>query len=352
MQLGETSTRSREYVKNPELNEYPGDEALQIIKECRDAMGDNFAVVPLTAEFGDIFNQPEYAQCSLALADANRAHTFKARGAMVAVWNAIAEHDAKRVAAISAGNHAAGVALATDILGVKCAIFVPATTPPEKIANIRALNPAATIHQTGKTFEDAKQAAYLWELSQQGSSDKPVFIDPYDDPVVAAGQGTLIDDILAEKPSVTTIALPVGGGGLITGCLRRARQLGRHDIRFIGIEAEGSDSLSRSLHAGAVTEATHPNNRYGGSCVLRTGNIALQTCTNNEQLLLMTARDDAVMRLMQDYLRRNPGDTRRLYEPTSMVAVAGLMEATQAGLLLPGETVVLGTGRNAKLPQL
>lgn len=354
MQVGETSTYSvEEHLNNLELDEYPGDEALQIIKECRDAMGDNFAVEPLTAEFGDIFDQPEYAQCSLALADANRAHTFKARGGVVAVWDAIAQDDAKRIAAVSAGNHAAGVALATDILGVECDIFVPATTPPEKIANIRSLNAKATIHQLGASFEETQAMAQQWGQLRQASDTAPIFIHPYDNAVVAAGQGTLVDDLLAEKPNTKNIVLPVGGGGLLAGVLRRLQQLGREDIRVIGAEASGSDSLSKSLRAGVITEASLPNTRYGGSCVARTGKVALATCTDNPQLRLLTVSDAEVEQFMREYLHQSLDDNRRLYEPTSLVAIVGLMNAVQSGALLAtGETVVLGTGRNAKLPQL
>ena len=172
-----------------------------------------------------------------------RTGSFKARGA----WNRLRllrplERQAGVICA-SAGNHAQGVALAAFFLGVKPTIVMPVTTPEIKIIQTRLYGkPEIILH--GKNLYDASQRAR--ELQKERGS---IFIHPYDDFGVIAGQGTLGLEILEQWPDVDTIIAPVGGGGLIAGITVAA--LTHHkDLRVIGVQSEQADAATRSIEQG------------------------------------------------------------------------------------------------------
>src|SRR5690606_34112787 len=114
----------------------------------------------------------------------------------------------------------------------------------------------------GENFDES--LAYSYELVESQSS---AMLHPYDDENVTLGQGTIVDDILEHKNDVEHIVLPVGGGGLLAGVLNRLKELDREYIKVTAVEAPGSDSLSRSMAAGKLSEALSPNQLYGGSAV-------------------------------------------------------------------------------------
>ncbi|HRK25473.1 MAG TPA: threonine ammonia-lyase [Beijerinckiaceae bacterium] len=155
--------------------------------------------------------------------------TFKERGALNRLNALTADQCRRGVIAMSAGNHAQGVAYHARRLGIPATIVMPEGTPIVKIENTR--RHGAEVIVTGATLEDSARFAH-----EHGAQNGLTFIHPYDDPLVIAGQGTLGLEMLASAPHLDTLVIPIGGGGLISGIAVAARAL-RPDIRIIGVQS-------------------------------------------------------------------------------------------------------------------
>ncbi|MBP9896696.1 MAG: threonine ammonia-lyase, partial [Giesbergeria sp.] len=156
--------------------------------------------------------------------------SFKERGACNKLAQLTAEERARGVIAMSAGNHAQGVAYHAQRLGIRAVIVMPSFTPGVKVERTRGFGAEVVLH--GSTLEEARQHAY-----QLAEEQGLVFVHPYDDEAVAAGQGTLALEMLAAVPNLDTLVIAVGGGGLIAGVATAAKAL-RPDIEIIGVQTE------------------------------------------------------------------------------------------------------------------
>ncbi len=323
-----------EYIHAPTTY---GDEALSIIDEYRSVVDDRTRVDELDREF------PYYAQYlgmnSVYLADLsdNLSGAFKWRGAFVGALNLQAQ-GAEHLVVPSAGNHARGAVLAAKALDMRVTVAVPSSAPSMKKEGIKELwgSPKLRVAVAGQTFDQS----LAWAQSQDGA-----LLHPYDDRFVMAGQGTVVDDVLAQAPETKHIVTPLGGGGLAAGMLLRLEELGRTDIVVHGAEAEGSNSTSRSMARRERTKAEQPNQRFGGSCVRSIGSLAYETFCANPQFHVVHVPNGDVDTLSNSYLHGRQdllrNDTPN-FEPTSLVAVAALKQLTE----LRGRIVVLGTGKN------
>ncbi len=166
--------------------------------------------------------------------------SFKERGALNKLASLSPEEARAGVAAMSAGNHAQGVAYHATRLGIRSVIVMPRNTPFTKVRNTRELGGEVILH--GETLVDA--AAYLEEelIGRQGLT----LVHPYDDAKVMAGQGTIALEMLEQAPTLDTLVIPIGGGGLIAGMAVAAKGL-RPDIRIVGVESAGYASAYAAL---------------------------------------------------------------------------------------------------------
>jgi threonine dehydratase len=180
--------------------------------------------------------------------------SYKERGALHRLLHLDDDERGRGVVAMSAGNHAQGVAHHAARLGVPATIVMPATTPFVKVARTRALG--AEVELVGATLEEATARAH----ALADAPDGPVFIHPFDDPVVIAGQGTVALEMLDDHPDLDVLVVPVGGGGLVSGMAVAAK--GRHaGIEVVGVESEVAGSMRAALGrapADAVSSAA-PN---------------------------------------------------------------------------------------------
>ena len=154
---------------------------------------------------------------------------FKERGALNRLCALTADERARGVIAMSAGNHAQGVAYHARRLGIPATIVMPEGTPMVKVENTR--RHGAEVIVTGATLEDAARFARA-----HGEAKGFVFVHPYDDPLVIAGQGTLAGEMLKAAPHLDTLVIPIGGGGLISGIAVAAKAL-KPEIRIIGVQS-------------------------------------------------------------------------------------------------------------------
>jgi threonine dehydratase len=170
--------------------------------------------------------------------------SFKVRGALSNLSRLTPEQRALGIVTASAGNHALGVAFAAQALGgrVKATVFVPETAPRAKVEKLRTF--PVEVREQGATYDDAHAAA-LAERARTGAT----YVHAFDDPATAAGQGTIGLEILAQRPDVGTIVVPIGGGGLIASVAIGAKAIDP-TIRVVGVQADASPSYRESLKRG------------------------------------------------------------------------------------------------------
>ena len=238
--------------------------------------------------------------------------SFKARGAHVRIAGLSEEERARGVIAGSAGNHAQGVALAARHFGVRATIVMPEGAPLAKVAATRALGAKVVLHG------DGYDAAYKHALSLQQETGA-VYIHPFSDPLVIAGQGTVGLEILEDLPQVDTVVAPVGGGGLIAGIAVAVKAM-RPQTRIIGVEASGAASMKASLQAGRVTTLERTNTIADGIAVKTPGEEAFAIC---RELVdeIVTVDDDEIAQTILFLLER----CKIVTEGAGAVAVAAVM---------------------------
>ncbi len=197
-----------------------------------------------------------------------RAGSFKIRGAYNRIARLTAEQRSKGVVAASAGNHAQGVALAAQILGIKATIFMPegATLPKYQAT----LGYGADVIFSGKTIDEALIAA-----SSFSDETGAVFIHPFDHEHIVAGQGTMGLEILAQNPDVKTVVVCTGGGGLLAGTALAIKSL-RPDIKVIGVQAEMAAAYPPSLAAGSPQMLPKMSTMADGIAVGKPGDVPFQ----------------------------------------------------------------------------
>jgi len=192
----------------------------------------------------DTLSRATGALVTLKLDNLQATGAFKERGAANRLALLTEEERRRGVVAMSAGNHAQAVARHAQLLGVAATIVMPAFTPSTKVTRTAAWGARVVLH--GETLADA--AAHARALAAQ---EHLVFIHPYDDLGVMAGQGTLALEMIEDEPDLDALVVPVGGGGLLAGCAVAAR--GRKPgIEVVGVEVESYAAMAQRLAGCAV----------------------------------------------------------------------------------------------------
>jgi len=237
--------------------------------------------------------------------------SFKLRGAYNKMAHLSAAERARGVIAASAGNHAQGVALAAQRLGCTATIVMPVTTPHIKIAAVEARGAKVVLH--GDSYSDA----YSHALSLQKRSHA-VFVHPYDDPEVIAGQGTVGMEILRQFPGpIDAIFVAIGGGGLIGGIAAYVKRV-RPDIKVIGVQPEDSDAMAQSLAAGRRVKLAHVGLFADGVAVKQVGKETFRLAKQYvDEIVLVDT--DATCAALKDVFE----DTRSILEPAGALSIAG-----------------------------
>jgi len=199
----------------------------------------------LSRTLSDIFG----AEIWLKFENLQFTASFKERGALNRMLTLSDEERAKGVIAVSAGNHAQGVAYHAQRMGVPAVIVMPRFTPTVKVANTRRFG--AEVVLAGDTFDDAKARGY--ELAHERGL---IMIHPYDDEAVMAGQGTVALEMLEDQPKLDTLVIAIGGGGLISGISTAAKAV-NPDIEIVGVQTERFPAMY-----AAVKGVTMPPGQY------------------------------------------------------------------------------------------
>jgi threonine dehydratase len=280
----------------------------------------------------------EIAGCDvwLKMEGMQRTGSFKLRGSYNAVALLSAEERARGLVSASAGNHGMGLALAASLLGACATVFVPEDAPETKRRRIARYG--AELRTVRGGYDDAHHAA-----EEHARSAGATFVNAYSDPDVVAGQGTVGLEVFEELPSVRTLLLPVGGGGLIGGVGLAARALGP-DVRVVGVQSEETSAMHASLAAGRLTIPPMGPTLCEG----------LSGETDQRSLDLVRQVVDDVVLVSEAAVRRA---IRWLYveegivaEGSSATVAAALLEGVAANLAGPVAAVL--TGSNIDAPRL
>ena len=206
--------------------------------------------------------------------DLQTVRSYKIRGAFNKIKSLSEEQMKNGIVCASAGNHAQGVALSCQKLGIKGTIFMPTTTPKQKIEQVKMFGKEyIDIVIAGDTFDCANKAAVRFcEESRQ------TFIHPFDDPKIIEGQATMGIEIMQDTPQkIDYLFIPVGGGGLAAGLGSYFKQISP-DTKIIGVEPFGAQSMKASFDKGEVTELDHVDKFIDGAAVKRVGKYTYDIC--------------------------------------------------------------------------
>ncbi len=272
--------------------------------------------------------------------DLQPVFSFKIRGAYNRLAQLSAEERARGVVTASAGNHAQGVALAAKQMGIEATIVMPRTTPELKVQGVRARGGKAVLH--GDAFPEA--LAYSLKLVEEKGY---VYIHPYDDPHVIAGQGTVAMEILRQQQGpLDAIFVPVGGGGLIAGIAAYVKYL-RPEVKVIGVEPDDSNCLQQALAAGERVVLPQVGLFADGVAVAQIGAHTFDICRHYVDEVVTVSSDEICAAIKDIY-----DDTRSITEPAGALAVAGIKKyVAREGL--SGQTLVaIDSGANVNFDRL
>ena len=283
------------------------------IQKAKDIVRDVALVTPL--QHNERLSEQYDANVYFKREDLQPIRSFKLRGAYHKIYKL---SDAERklgIVCASAGNHAQGVALACNKLGIKGTIFIPVPTPKQKLNQVRMFGGEnIETRLVGDTFDDAYAAAQSFK-----DKSKSIFIHPFEDKDVVIGQATLALELLEQSQApIDYILVPIGGGGLISGVLHVFKTLSPN-TKVIGIEPEGAPAMHQSLERGKNTELNSIDPFVDGAAVRKVGDDAYELCDNYLDKLLLVSEGKICQSILKLYNRE-----AIVVEPAGAMSTASL----------------------------
>lgn len=253
------------------------------IKQAYSVLKDVVVRTPL--DFNRYLSEKYGASIYIKRENEQRVRSFKIRGAYYAISQLTDVDKANGVVCASAGNHAQGVAYTCKEMQIPATIFMPITTPQQKIGQVKFFGGEfVEIRLVGDTFDESATAAMKY-TKETGKT----FIDPFDDPNVQAGQGTVAYEILeeAEEQSVSfdQLLVPVGGGGLIAGVSAYLKDQAP-EIKIVGVEASGARSMKAAFDKGRPVKLEHIDKFADGIAVQKVGKTTYEVARKNVDQLI------------------------------------------------------------------
>ncbi len=272
--------------------------------------------------------------------DLQPVFSFKLRGAYNRLRQLTDEQRKRGVVAVSAGNHAQGVAFSARELGIDATIVMPVTTPRIKIAAVEGYGARTVLH--GDSYNDA--AAHGYQLAEtEGRS----LIHPFNDPAVIAGQGTIAMELMGQhRGKMDAVFVPVGGGGLCAGMAVYLKALDP-GVRIIAVEPADAACLVAALEAGAPVPLEHVGLFVDGCAVKQIGDITFDLIRDRIDEVI-TVSVDQVCASIRDVFE----DTRNIVEPAGALALAGLKEWVAKNDAEGQDLVAVLTGANMNFDRL
>ena len=275
----------------------------------------NGVVVKTPLQFSMNLSDKFQAKIYLKREDLQQVRSYKIRGAYNKISHLNASQKNNGIVCASAGNHAQGVAYSCQVLQIQGKIYMPKTTPKQKIKQVQLFGKSfVEIVLTGDTFDDAFHAA-----KQFATENQLEFIHPFDDLEVIAGQGTVGLEILSEKvPQVDYLLLPVGGGGLAAGVSTVFKKLSPA-TKILGIEPEGAPSMQYALNQNEPIALTSIDKFVDGAAVKKVGKETFAVCKNTLDKMVLVPEGKVCSTILQLY-----NEEAMVVEPAGALSIAAL----------------------------
>lgn len=247
--------------------------------------------------------------------DLQIVRSYKIRGAYNKMAQMPPETTAKGVVCASAGNHAQGVAYACRLMEIRGTIFMPTTTPNQKVKQVKMFGKEMIdVQLVGDTFDDAFAASIKF-----CEETNATFVHPFDDLKVMEGQGTVGLEIFKDADvKIDYLLLAIGGGGLASGVSTVFRQLSSH-TKIIGIEPEGAPAMQKSLEKGEVVTLEKVDKFVDGAAVKRVGELTFAICRENLDRVLLVPEGKVCSTILQLY-----NEEAIVAEPAGALTIAAL----------------------------
>ncbi|MBA0884590.1 MAG: hypothetical protein RLZZ540_3583 [Bacteroidota bacterium] len=283
------------------------------IQEAKKQLQDVVMATPLSENLN--LSNEFAARILLKREDLQTVRSYKIRGAYNKISTLSAEEQEQGVICASAGNHAQGVAYSCKLLQIKGKIYMPKTTPKQKVKQVNLFGGSfVEIVLTGDTFDDAYAAAMA-----DATKNKMAFIHPFDDLKVIAGQGTVGLEILESyKKPIDYVFVPIGGGGLASGLSEVFKHLSP-DTKIIGVEPEGASSMKTSIDNGKVTILENIDKFVDGAAVKQVGKITFDICKKNLSDIILVPEGKVCTTILRLY-----NEEAMVVEPAGALTISAL----------------------------
>ena len=283
------------------------------IEEAADRIGDLVKHTPLIRM--PHFSERYKAEVYFKREDLQRVRSYKIRGAYNKISSLVKSRNIKTVVCSSAGNHAQGVAQVCQFLRIKGVIFMPTTTPRQKVQQVKMFGREhIEIRLVGDTYDASYAVAR--EFSELNQFE---FVHPFDDEQIIEGQGTVALEILKDlNEPLDFLFVPVGGGGLVAGILS-VFKIRSPKTKIIGVEPQGAPSLTTSLSNGRNTTLTHIEKFVDGAAVKRMGELPFAICQESLDEVTVVPEGKICTTLLKLY-----NEKAIVAEPAGALSVAAL----------------------------
>jgi threonine dehydratase len=282
----------------------------QQVEDARQRIGAHVHKTPCV--LSEPLSQLSGCQLFLKMENQQRTGSFKERGALNKLLDLDAEARARGVITASAGNHAQGVAYHARRLGIAATICMPLSTPLIKVQRTQGMGAKVVLH--GEGFDEAQAHARALE-QEQGL----VYVHPFDDPLVIAGQGTIALEIMKQNPLIDAFVVPVGGGGLIAGMAMVLKETNPR-IKIYGVETEAMPGMRASLAAGEVVTVPAVRTLADGIAVARVGALPFSLCRRFVDDIVTVSDEEtasAILKLLEE--------EKTIVEAAAAVTVAAIL---------------------------
>src|SRR5210317_42827 len=298
------------------------------------------AAIETPLEESAILSQALNNRILLKREDLQPVFSFKLRGAYNRIVNLSVEERGRGVITASAGNHAQGVAFSGQKLGIKTTIVMPVTTPAIKISAVKSYG--ATVVLFGDSYSEAAEHCALL-VAQSGM----IFIPPFDDELVIAGQGTVANELLRQSAgNMDALFIPVGGGGLLAGMAVFLKAL-CPEVKVIGVEPADSDAMAQSLDAGRRVKLDSVGIFADGVAVREVGKLTFELCRQHVDESIRVDIDEICSSIKSVYQA-----TRSIVEPAGALALAGLKKYVREREIKGQTLVAINSGANMNFDRL
>ncbi len=298
----------------------------ELIKQAQQQLTGVISTTPLAlnVNLSDEFQ----ANILLKREDLQVVRSYKIRGAYNKISSLDESEQHQGIVCASAGNHAQGVAYSCQLLKIHGKIYMPKTTPKQKIKQVQLFGKSfVEIVLVGDTFDDAYHHAV-----EEASSKKLVFVHPFDDIQVVAGQGTVGLEILqSTKQDIDYIFVPIGGGGLAAGLSTVFRQLSPN-TKIIGVEPAGAPAMKNSIALGKNTVLESIDKFVDGAAVKQVGQLTFDICKKTLDHVVLVPEGKVCTTILRLY-----NEEAMVVEPAGALAISALDYYREA---IKGKTVV------------